>query len=148
MVERKSYDMAQQSLKPNPALAPLEVLVGEWEMESPQYPGSRGRLTFEWFEGGAFLVERMAGNATWMIGRDESTQTYCMLYFDSRGVSRIYEMSFEQNTWKIWRNAPGFSQRFEGIFADDGNTIRCRWEKSVDGSNWEHDFDLVYTKIK
>ncbi len=140
--------MAQPSLKPNPALAQLEVLVGEWEMESPQYPGSRGRLTFEWLEGGAFLVEHMAGNATWMIGRDESVQTYYMLYFDSRGVSRIYEMSLEGNVWKIWRNAPGFSQRFTATLADDGNTIRGRWEKSVDGLQWEHDFDLVYTKIR
>ena len=70
----KTRNMAQQSLKPNPALKHLEVLVGEWEMESPLYPGQRGRVTFEWLEGGAFLVEHMADNATWLIGRDESAE--------------------------------------------------------------------------
>jgi hypothetical protein len=47
--------MAQNT--PNPALRGLEPLVGEWEMESPLGPGVRGRATFEWLEGGAFLVQ-------------------------------------------------------------------------------------------
>ena len=139
--------MTQRSLRPNPALKHLEVLVGEWEMGSSLYPGQYGRVTFEWLEGGAFLVERMADNAIWIIGRDESAQTYCMLYFDSRGVSRIYEMSLEGVVWKVWRNSPRFSQRFTGAF-DDGNTITGHWEKSDDGSNWEHDFDVTYTKVR
>jgi hypothetical protein len=30
--------------------------------------------------------------------------------------------------------------------APDGKTIAGRWEKAEDGSNWETDFDLTYTK--
>jgi hypothetical protein len=46
----------------NPALKPLSFLVGEWSTEGshPMLPGKvlRGRTSFEWSEGGAFLVMR------------------------------------------------------------------------------------------
>ncbi len=70
-----------------------------------------------------------------------------MLYSDARGVSRILQMSLSNGIWKMWRNAPGFLQRFTGSFSNHGNTITDYWEKSGDGSNWERDFDLTYTKI-
>jgi hypothetical protein len=89
-----------------------------------------------------------APDAIWLIGRDESTPNYSVLYYDNRKVSRVYEMSFSDGAWKMWRNSPGFSQRFEGKFSKDGNTITARWEKSSDGSTWEHDFDVVYTRAR
>ncbi len=49
--------------------------------------------------------------------------------------------------WEMWRDAPGFLQRFTGSFSNNGNSITGHWEKSGDGSNWERDFDLTYTKI-
>src|SRR5512137_2244976 len=117
----------QQTLKPNPALDHLEALVGEWKMElsnaafllDPSDTAS-GSVSFEWLEEGAFLVMRMgdklagAPDAVWLIGRDESLPDYKVLYFDSRQVSRVYEMSFSDGIWKMWRDAPGFSQRFQG----------------------------------
>ena len=95
-----------------PALQRLDALVGEWELENPQYPEVRGRATFEWLEGGAFLVQHSevdhaaVPNATMIIGRDESTETYCILYYDSRGVSRVYQMSLFDGVWKMCREAP------------------------------------------
>lgn len=137
-----------QPFRPNPALKELDVLVGEWEMDFTLTPTAQARVTFEWQLGGAVLVENMGANATWTIGRDEAVETYCVLYFDARGVSRVYEMSLEGSVWKIWRDSPGFSQRFMGTLGDDGNSIAARWEKSIDGSSWEHDFDVVYRRIK
>jgi len=86
--------------------------------------------------------------AVWLIGRDESTPDYKVLYFDSRGVSRVYEMSFAGGVWKMWRETPAFRQRYEGNISDDGNTITARWEKSSDGVRWEHDFDITYTRAR
>ena len=141
---------------PNPALKSLSVLVGEWETEASvggQTLG-RGRTVFEWLEGGAFLAQRSTieqaefPTLTAIIGCDESRDSYGMLYFDSRGVSRIYQMSLsDDGVWKQWREAPGFSQRFMGTISADGRTIKAHWEKSGDGSTWEHDFDLTYTKV-
>jgi hypothetical protein len=81
-----------------------------------------------------------------MIGGDDSMGSYTMLYYDSRGVSRIYQMSLTDQVWKLWRDDPKFSQRFTGAFSDDGNTINAAWEKSEDGKPWELDFNLTYTK--
>jgi hypothetical protein len=40
----------------------------------------------------------------------------------------------------------GFSQRYSGIFSDDGETIAGSWEICHDGTTWEHDFELTYSK--
>ena len=140
-------------LPPNPILKQLEVLIGEWEVEVPQFSGQRGRATFEWLEGGAFLrfqtdAPDPAPNATWVIGRDDSSETYTTLYYDSRGVSRVYQMTFSEGVWKLWREAPGFWQRFSGRLSHDGSSIRGAWEKSPEGSSWEHDFDLIYLRVR
>jgi hypothetical protein len=83
-----------------------------------------------------------------IIGSDDSAGEYFMLYFDERGVSRKYEVALRDNTWRWWRNTPGFSQRFTGTFLDDGRTIVGRGELSKDGSTWEGDLDLTYTRIE
>ncbi len=138
-------------LPPTPVLEPLQVLIGEWTVEIPQFPGSHGLVTFEWLEGGAFLryhteTPDPAPTATMLIGRDDSGGDYTVLYYDSRGVTRVYQMTFAGRTWTMWRSAPGFSQRFSGTLSADGRSISASWEKSQDGSSWEHDFDMVYTR--
>ena len=143
----------------NPALKHLEVLVGDWEMELSDASflprpsdTAKGLISFQWVQDGAFLLMRMGDQppgplaAMWLISRDESTPDYTVLYYDNRGVSRVYEMSFADGVWKIWREAPGFSQRFDGRFSDDGNTVTASWEKSLDGTKWEHDFNVTYTR--
>jgi len=147
--------------KPNPALKSLELLVGHWEMEitnaaylpDPSTKAS-GQVTFKWIEDGAYLLMRQGGKksgssfALWTIQRDESAKEneYVVFYYDDRRVSRIYQMSFGQNEWKIWREAAGFYQRFKGLISQDGETIRATWENSPDGKNWKHDFDITYTR--
>lgn len=146
--------------QPNPALKTLEVLEGEWEMELsnasflPRPSDTiKGLVSFEWVQDGAFLVMRMGDKtagppaALWLISRDESYPDYTVLYYDSRSVSRVYGMSFSEGVWKMWRNAPGFQQRYEGAVSNDGKTITARWEKSGDGATWEHDFNVMYTRI-
>ena len=145
----------------NPALEQLSVFVGEWDLEITSMSFEedkktvvRGHVSFEWIEGGAFLLERSEipntefPRSIAIIGPDDSAETYGMLYCDSRGVSRIYQMSLSGNVWKLWRDFPGFSQRFIGTFNDERNIITARWEKSEDGSNWELDFQLTYTKVR
>jgi hypothetical protein len=44
----------------NPALEQLNQFVGEWELEMPldEQTLKGGRVTFEWLEDGAFLIQR------------------------------------------------------------------------------------------
>lgn len=145
----------------NLALDQLTPLIGEWDIEitSMSFRADlsaveRGHTSFAWLEGGSFLVQHseiLASDfprSVSVIGADDEAATYRMLYYDSRGVSRIYRMTFSGEIWTIWRDSPGFSQRFHGMFNEDGRVITARWEKSTDGSNWEHDFSLTYTKVR
>ena len=140
----------------NPALKDLEFLAGDWDIELSNAaflpkPDEkvRGSVAFRWLESGALLMMSQGIGppaATWVIGRDEGGPDYTVLYFDNRGVSRVYEMSFRGRVWKMWRSNPDFSQRFEGEISEDNHMIAASWEKSADGKTWEHDFDLRYTK--
>jgi Protein of unknown function (DUF1579) len=139
----------------------LDAFIGEWSLEAefPDAPPTdeRGRADFEWMPEKQFLVQRWeapspAPDGIAIIGFDDARQTYLQHYFDSRGVARVYEMSFDEGVWKLWRESPDFSplsfhQRFTGTFGDDGRTIRGRWEISSDGSSWEDDFELTYSKL-
>jgi hypothetical protein len=141
----------------NPVLKRLDALAGEWKVEAAfasNPPGVvDGGTTFEWLEGGFFLMQRSHAEGSGIprahiiMGGDDTTGAYSMLYSDSRGVFRLYQMTLSDGVWKLWRDAPGFSQRFEGKFSEDGRIITAYSEKSSDGVNWEHDFDLTYTKV-
>jgi hypothetical protein len=145
------------------ALERLDVLVGAWEMEAsfpegafgpgkPAFTSRGGRTTFEWLPGRAFLIQRFgsdvaeAPSGIAIIGAGDEAGTLCQHYFDSRGVKRVYRTSLEGRTWKLWREAPGFHQRFAGALSDDGTRIEGAWEKSADGHEWQHDFTLTYFK--
>ena len=144
------------------AVERLNAFIGEWSLEAafPQAPpsGIGGRAVFEAMPGGRFLIQRWevadpdAPDGIAIIGVDDGKETYLQHYFDSRGVARVYQMSFRDGVWKLWRDTAdfsplNFSQRFTGTFSDDGKTINGRWETSRDGSNWEHDFELTYRKV-
>jgi hypothetical protein len=158
---------SMQQPTPNPALRRLDALVGEWEMQASVggQPTGRGRTTFAWMEGGTFLVQHADADPalpntppewvanspfpiTMLFGLDDSSENYDMLYADARGVCRVYQMSLRDGVWTVWREAPGFFQRFTSTFSDDGTTITGRWEGSRDGAHWESDFDVTYTKVR
>jgi hypothetical protein len=59
-------------------------------------------------------------------------------------------MTFVDKVWKRERSAaaPDFSQRFTNTIDEDGDTIVGRWEHSSDGSAWNDDFVLTYTRVR
>jgi hypothetical protein len=140
----------------------LEPLVGNWSMvpslEGMPPTDAGAPVSFEWLSGGRFLIERWevpvpeAPDGIAIIGADPASEgNYLQHYFDSRGVARVYKMSFGDGVWKLWRDEPDFSpldfyQRFTGTLSDDGKTISGAWEISGDGKVWEHDFGLTYTR--
>jgi hypothetical protein len=143
----------------NPALEQLEALIGEWKLEAgppggPPWPGE-ARVSFEWLEGRKFVIQRWtidlpeAPDGIAVIGGGDEPERFRQYYFDSRGVHRIYEMTLRRGVWKLWRDSSDpFPQRFSGTFADDGQMIAGRWEKALDGSSWEIDFDLTYRRVR
>ena len=150
--------MENQPSRSNTALEFLGVFLGKWNIEISSFqedPSAvyRGNASFQWLEGGAFLSQRSQvpgtdfPRVTAVIGPDDTASAYCMLYADSRGVSRIYQMSLTDGIWKLWRDFPGFSQRFTATFDGSYRILTGAWENSPDGSNWRHDFNIKYTKV-
>jgi len=134
--------------KSNSALDLFDVVLGKWTVQSQRYAEERGRMTAERIEDGAFLRLRddMFFATTWIIGSDDSADECGCLYHDARGIRRVYRTSIVEGVWRIWRNDPGFSQQFIGNIATSGQAIAAEWQSSPDGSKWETDFDLTYTK--
>ena len=62
--------------------------------------------------------------------------------FDSRGMHPVYGVSLSDGAWRMWRHAPGFSQRFAGTFGDD-DTIERLWKLSRDDTTWDDDLSYV-----
>jgi hypothetical protein len=129
MVARTKHEAAI----PNRALKPFNVLVGEWQTVGthPGLPDTtlHGHTSFAWLEGGAFLImhseidEPEIPSGIGIIGSDDATDEFFMLYFDERAVSRKYNVSFEKNVLTWWRDTPEFSQRFTITISTDGRTM-------------------------
>jgi hypothetical protein len=152
-----------QDSKRDGALDRLELLAGAWDMEAI-FPGDppqvmRGaRSIFEWALDEKFLIQRTempgggAPNSLTIVGYDESRNGLVQHYFDSRGVARLYDMTFDNGTWTLSRDKADFSplhfsQRFSARFEDGGHTIRGAWEKTNDAGEWVHDFELIYRRL-
>lgn len=153
--------MSQQSSQPpqpTKSLKQFDVLIGEWDMVGthPIIPSPvKGHSSFEWLRDNALLSwhfdwEQGPGipNAYSVIGHDDAVEACSSLYTDERGVSRIYQMTLEGGIWKMWRDTADFSQRMTGTLSDDRNTITVRGELSKDGSTWEQDLNVTYTRKK
>jgi hypothetical protein len=62
-------------------------------------------------------------------------------------VFRWYSVSIDNQAWRIWRDSPGFSQRFTGMFADRGKTIVGLWQLCRDDDNWNDDLRITYRRV-
>lgn len=147
---------------PHPAVRQLDVFVGEWDMWAADRTVGPIRTEFAWLQGGAFLAQRAdvdpesslpgewAAHAPFptvaLFGYDDTAEQYTVLYADGRGVSRVYQGSMTDRTWRQWRSAPGFHQRLTVTISPDGTTIEGCWEQSPDGEEWRTDFDVTYVR--
>ncbi len=142
----------------NPVLHDLAQLIGEWTIEivfpDETMPPVFGTANIDWIEGGAFLtinstiVWQGPSSSVSVIGRDGDEDQYTVLYYDDRGVSRIYHMTLRDSIWHQWRTSPDFSQRFTGTIGLTGDVITARWEASTDGKAWDLDFELTYRRAE
>jgi len=151
----------------NQVFEQLEVLVGEWKMESIANDKvvASGKSIFAWLAGRSFLIQHTAADPplpatpqVWIdnspfpivaiISLDDHSQKFYYNYADGRGVHRVYEMSFKSGEWRLWGQAgPGFYQRMTNTFTKDKNTMTSLIEQSKDSKTWETDFTQTYTRL-
>jgi hypothetical protein len=137
----------------DPALEPFDALIGTWDTEAthPMVEGVvPGTMTFEWLAGGQFLVQRshndheLFPDGICVIGAPESGEGLVMEYFDSRGVRRTYDISLEGGVLRIWRDAPGFDQRYEATLAPD--SFEGLFQLARTPGDWQDDLKMVYRR--
>src|SRR5215208_4524861 len=86
----------QQPLMPNPDLKSLDKLVGTWKISG----GSEGTVTYEWMEGGFFLIQHIDLN-------------------QAKGIEIIGHLRpFGEE------GSPAY---YKGEFSEDGNTLSGGW---------------------
>jgi hypothetical protein len=131
----------------------FDALVGTWVTEAthPQFEGVvAGRVTFEWLEGGRFLIQRSHNDherfpdSISVIGAPEGGEGLVMEYFDSRGVRRTYGISFDNGVLRIWRDDPTFAQRFSATPAPD--RFEGVWQLARTPGDWEDDLEVTYAR--
>ena len=139
----------------NPALEPLDVLVGGWNLTLTDawFLESRdvrhhGRATARWL-GDAFieLEAEMEGEQVWhfVLGHSDPNEQLVALYHDPRPTSRLFRMTFTGDEWTLHREDPDFHQRFVARVSPD--RIDGRWDASEDrGETWRKDFDLIFER--
>jgi hypothetical protein len=137
----------------DPALEPYDVLIGTWATEARHpvidavVPGS---ITFEWLEGGHFLVQRSRNDhelfpdAICVIGAPEAGDGLVMEYFDSRGVRRTYGISLGDGMLRIWRDDPAFAQRFSATLG--GDVFEGLWQLAETPGAWQDDLKVTYRR--
>jgi len=137
-----------------PALEPFDALIGTWATEARHRlldAVAPGTTTFEWLEGGQFLVQRsqsdheLLPDGICVIGAPEDGDGLVMEYFDSRGVRRTYDISIEDGVLRIWRDAPGFDQRFWARLADD--SFEGIFQLATTPGEWEDDLTVTYRRL-
>jgi hypothetical protein len=156
-------------MTPEPALKLFDRCVGSWATEAthPALPGVvvHGSALIEWLEGERFLIIRAHvdhpdfPDSISIIGsmqrdRAHPQQTTAssnepkltMHYFDSRGVFRELDVAIDAESWRMERIEKGFSQKFTGTFAADGDTITGLWQLCQDDVQWSDDLQIAYRR--
>ncbi len=133
-------------------LAPFDALVGTWTTEAthPMLEGVvvPGRITFEWLEGGKFLIQRSRNeheqfpDSISVIGAAEDGLV--KEYFDSRGVRRTYGISLEAGVLREWGEFPEFAQRYAATLAPDA--FEGLWQMARTPGDWRDDLKVTYRR--
>jgi hypothetical protein len=138
----------------DPALEPFDVLIGTWATEATHPLVDAvvpGRMTLEWLEGGHYLIQRSRNDhelfpdAICVIGAPEDGGGLAMEYFDSRGMRRTYGISLEDGVLRIWRDAPGFDQRYSATVAPD--TFEGIFQLAETPGDWRDDLKVTYRRV-
>lgn len=151
---------------PAPGLEALLPLVGKWHTEGEQVEGPLGPAspfvaveTFEWLDGGTFLIHRLDGR----FGRQPAA---CIEVMGKGPAGEIVAHSFyndgNANTWRVEPLASGlvlsgkwsagtsgtFHVRYTMTLTDVGNTLEGKWEQSRDGASWKVFLETRATKAQ
>ena len=135
MPDSKNNQPTNLPPRPNPDPKSLDRLVGTWKLTGD----SEGTVTYEWMEGGFFLIQHMNMKifghdvkAIEYIGHlqqfgEEPSKDIRSRAYDTVGNTLDYVYEVEDDTLTIWGGQKGSASYFKGEFREDGNTNVGEW---------------------
>ncbi len=127
-----------QSPQPYPGLKSLNKLVGTWTVSGPDI---KGQVTFEWMEGGFFLMQNVdfvhGGRSVKGIeiigydlpfGAEKPSENIKSHWFGNTGETFEYTYEVDDETLTIWGGEKGSPAFYKGTWSSDGNTNSGAWE--------------------
>lgn len=144
---------AQEQLpQPNPDLKSLDKLIGTWKVSGPDI---KGKVTFEWMEGGFFLIQyfdfvqgghKVKGME--VIGHlqpfgEEPSKDIRSRIYDTMGNTFDYTYEVNDETLIIWGGERGSPAYYEGKWSDDGNINSGAWHYPGGGG-----YESTMTRVK
>jgi hypothetical protein len=146
----------EQPPQPNPDLKSLDKLIGTWKVSGPDI---KGKVTFEWLEGGFFLIQHFdfiqGGHkikGMEVIGHlqpfgEEPSKDIRSRIYDTMGNTFDYTYEVNDETLMIWGGERGSPAYYEGKWSDDGNTNSGAWHYPG-GGGYESTMTRVRRKPK
>jgi hypothetical protein len=137
--------------QPSEALRRLDRLTGTWRVSG----GTDGTVTYEWMEGGFFLVQHVDMDhdgrqirGTEVIGHSrpfggEPSVDIMSRFYDAEGNTLDYVYEIEGDTLTIWGGERGSPAYYQGRFDADGDTVVGAWVYPGGGG-----YDSTMTRIK
>ena len=137
----------------DPALEPFDALIGTWATEATHplvdavVPGT---VTFEWLEGGHFLIQRSHVDderfpeAITIIGPPAQGDGLVAEWFDSRGIRRTLTTTVADGVWTVEREEPGFHQRFTAKLGLD--TFEGLAQLAETPGDWVDDLKIIFRR--
>ena len=153
MSDDNAYSQDQhQPPQPNPDLKRLDKLVGTWKVSGPDI---KGKVTFEWMEGGFFLIQHFdfvqGGHKVKgmeVIGHlqpfgEQPSQNIRSRIYDTLGNTFDYTYEVNDETLTIWGGEKGSPAYYEGKWSEDGNTNSGAWHYPGGGG-----YESTMTRVK
>jgi hypothetical protein len=128
----------------------LDRLVGTWDVamqHSAVTEPVTGRQRYERVLDSAFVLLH------WTYDHPDFPDAMAVLddhafhYFDVRGITRVFDLAFDESGWTMIRRDEDFWQRSAGRFRGAG-AIDGTGENSFDrGVTWQHDYAVSYARL-
>lgn len=121
--------------QPHPDLQPLGRLIGTWRVSG----GAQGTATYDWMDGGHFLVQRVdleqfgqriRGLEVIGHNRDfgaDPEPDIRSCFYDNLGNTLRYVYEPDGDTLTIWGGEKGSPAFFRGTYSPDGDALDGEW---------------------
>jgi hypothetical protein len=135
MADQNDTYAALNAAQPDAALKRLDRLVGTWEISGE----AQGRVTYEWMEGGFFLLQRVdldhqghLVKGIEVIGKlrpfgGEASDEIMSRWYDNEGNTFDYVYEVEGDTLTIWGGERGSPAYYQGRFSQGGSRLTGGW---------------------